>query len=85
MEQCNWLDTRNKRGCKSRGINVERVEQYLIKQKLGAHFLNPVGVAMKKTFGNSISEKELIQLPNNLNKINNNILKQLNAKGKNYK
>ena len=53
-EQCNWLDTKSKT-CKPRGMNIEPIENFLIKK---GGYAKPIGVALKKEYGKRISTME---------------------------
>ena len=56
-KQCNMLDTKNKQGCRPRGMDISGVERFLIKK---GGYAKPIGVALKKEYGKRISLKEYI-------------------------
>ena len=54
-DECNWLDTKNKKGCKPRGLNIEGVEKFLIKK---GGYAKPIGRAIKEEYGKTLTQKE---------------------------
>lgn len=56
--ECNWLDTKNKKGCKPRGMNIEPVEKFLIEK---GGYAKPIGLALQKEYGKRISTGEYWQ------------------------
>lgn len=58
MSECNWLDSKSKRGCQPRGLNVEPIEKFLINK---GGYAKPIGLAIKKEYGKRISTREWIK------------------------
>jgi len=53
-DECVWLDTKNKHGCKPRGFNIEPFEKLLKK----GTYTKRIGVAIEKEYGKRITRNE---------------------------